>query len=272
MSSDEKNTNPWWLAVVVAVITAIIGPIIVFWVTQPNAAQSQVVTATPNQIATTTLPSPTAAQVCAIPSLEGMELSAAEELIRQLGLRPVKSAEYNSEIANGLIVFQDPSAGTKLDPCTGDILITVSLGTIPSPTPQPLPSATAEIFLVDQLQIQSNGVVVSSNSNLTQGVKYSLIVQGTYRYDTGEPGEFADAQYREDDNDNWTILNNQFLINGASLQANVADFNNHRYVYHVVGSGEKIIFQIFDLNEDGNPAYADNDGFLQVQIYAGTVP
>lgn len=116
---------------------------------------------------------------------------------------------------------------------------------------------------LDQILIPADGTVVESTVNLENNVRYSIIVTGTYRYDVGEPGEFADAQYREDDNDQWTIRWNSVEFDGIRLTANVFDLDNHTYTFHVTGTGQPMTFRIYD--DPGT--YGDNEGSLTATIY-----
>jgi hypothetical protein len=94
-------------------------------------------------------------------------------------------------------------------------------------------------------------------------VSYSIKVTGTYRYDVGEPGEFADAQYREDDNNRWTIRWNSVEFNGIRLSAYNTSFNeNHTYTFFVSGTGQPMTFRIYD----GPGTYGDNVGNLMATI------
>ena len=108
--------------------------------------------------------------------------------------------------------------------------------------------------------IPANGAVVESNVDLLEGIEYEIVIEGVYRYDSGEPGEFADAQYREDDNNRWTIRFNSVELDGVRLTADIFDLENHRYVFHVVGKGQPMTFRIYDSR------HSDNDGSLTATI------
>lgn len=71
---------------------------------------------------------------CMIPSLVEKNQAEVEGLITSLGLAIIKTVQYN-DFANGIVISQDPQAGTKLEPCQGNIIITVSLGSTPTPAP-----------------------------------------------------------------------------------------------------------------------------------------
>ncbi len=105
---------------------------------------------------------------------------------------------------------------------------------------------------------------MQSNIVLDKYVRYAIVVTGIYRYDVGEPGEFADAQYREDDNNLWTIRWNSVEFNGIGLPANIFDLENHTYTFYVTGQGSPMTFRMYD---EPN-TYGDNQGELIATIYA----
>jgi hypothetical protein len=122
--------------------------------------------------------------------------------------------------------------------------------------------------LVEQLTIPSDGTVIESVNSLALDTPYLIVITGTYRYDVGEPGEFADAQYREDDNDRWTIRWNSVEFDGVGLPATNSNLENHTYRYYVTGRDRRIKFRIYDLPEE----YGDNEGSLAVMIYSLSSP
>jgi hypothetical protein len=116
---------------------------------------------------------------------------------------------------------------------------------------------------LDQITIPANGNIVESNIFLEAHIRYTIVVTGLYRYDIGEPGEYADAQYREDDNDQWTIRFNSVEFDGNRLSASKSDLGNHTYIFYVTGQGQQMTFRIYD--EPGS--YSDNDGYLTATLY-----
>jgi hypothetical protein len=129
---------------------------------------------------------------------------------------------------------------------------------------------SAPVFgaLIESLQIPSDGSTVYTSSVLQSGRLFDVVVSGLYRYDVGEPGEFADAQYREDDNNRYTIRFNSVEFDGVRLNANLFDLPNHTYTYYWTGDGSTLAFRIYD--EPGG--YGDNAGFLQADIHDNAVP
>jgi len=101
-------------------------------------------------ISTTT----TSPDACVVPELTNLDQGAAENAITQLGLQPVRSTQYNSEVKAGIVTGQEPPSGTMLKPCKGEIIITISLGPTPSPTLTP-DTPAANIAPEGRVQVSS---------------------------------------------------------------------------------------------------------------------
>ena len=84
----------------------------------------------------TNQPSLTPIQTCIVPHIEGLDQKAAELALSQLGLRIVRTTQFNTAIPANIVISQDPPSGTRLSPCQGDVVTVLSLG--PTPTPAPL--------------------------------------------------------------------------------------------------------------------------------------
>lgn len=121
----------------------------------------------------------------------------------------------------------------------------------------------SDLAPIESITIPASGEVVTTQEVLNGNLRYTLIVEGTYRYDTGEPGEFADAQYREDDNDHFSIRWNSVEINGAAPAADTHDLLNHRYSYFIVGNSQSLQLRIVDESD----SYGDNAGELVATLY-----
>jgi hypothetical protein len=112
---------------------------------------------------------PTTESVCQVPNLVGLEQAAAEGMIVGLGLQPVKSTQYDSSIADGVVISQDPPAGTRLEPCQGDVVIVIN--TVPESTRAPSeptatsPSSTLTEGLVMYYPFNGNTNDESGNGN-----------------------------------------------------------------------------------------------------------
>jgi hypothetical protein len=86
----------------------------------------------------------TPTEVCEIPSTVGLSQAAAENMLIELGLRPILSSQYGSNTTTGVVISQNPSAGSRMQPCSGDVTIVVSLGPVPTPTPTYVPTDTPQ--------------------------------------------------------------------------------------------------------------------------------
>ena len=101
------------------------------------------VTLMPTAVAIIADPQPqaTLVPVCIMPDLIGLTETGAENSVVNLGLRVVKTNEYNTEVGFGLVISQEPAARTRREPCHGEALFVVSLGP-PSVADAPPPAAT----------------------------------------------------------------------------------------------------------------------------------
>ena len=79
---------------------------------------------------------------CLVPDVVGRDQAAAEGSLVGVGLQPVKSNEYNDLVAAGAVISQEAPAGTTLEPCQGDVVVVVSLGSVPVPTQTQGPTET----------------------------------------------------------------------------------------------------------------------------------
>lgn len=100
--------------------------------------------ATPAEVAQAPALGFTPADVCEVPDVVGLDQTAAEGMLVELGLQPVRSNRYDPGIAVGAVISQDPPTGTRMEPCQGDVTIVVSLGPMPGPSPTPAPTNTPE--------------------------------------------------------------------------------------------------------------------------------
>lgn len=78
--------------------------------------------------------------VCRVPQLVGLRWDIAENLVRRLALQPVIDVQYATSSDANLVISQEPPSGTRLEPCEGDVFLTVNLGATPVPL---TPSATS---------------------------------------------------------------------------------------------------------------------------------
>ena len=65
---------------------------------------------------------------CIVPDLIGQSEAVARQSLTELGLTPVETKQQSDGFQAGFVIRTDPPASTELDPCAGDVVITVSLG------------------------------------------------------------------------------------------------------------------------------------------------
>jgi hypothetical protein len=89
--------------------------------------------------ATVTVAPTLATQVCLVPNVVGMDKAKASEILMKIGLQPVEKYREDSTAPKDAIITQEPAADTRLKPCSGDIIIVVSIGAPPKPIDTPIP-------------------------------------------------------------------------------------------------------------------------------------
>jgi uncharacterized protein YaiE (UPF0345 family) len=135
--------------------------------------------------------------VCLVPDVVGQSQEAAESKISGSGLQMVSSSEFDLDVAEGSVISQDPAAGTRLEPCAGDVVIVVSLGpepgsaapeteptaaeptAIPSPTPNPyLFSDDFERGIKPEWGLTGSGFSSTNGKLVVNGSADSAIIGG----------------------------------------------------------------------------------------------
>lgn len=81
---------------------------------------------------------------CKIPSVVGLDQAAATNMLSRLGLQPILTNQYDPSTTIGTVISQNPPAGSRMQPCDGDVTIIVSLGSPPTQTPTPTPTNTPQ--------------------------------------------------------------------------------------------------------------------------------
>ncbi len=84
----------------------------------------------------------TPAEICEVPDVVGLDQAAAERMLTELELQPVRSNQYAPNVIAGAVISQDPPAGSRMKPCHGNVTIVISLGPLPTPSPTYLPTNT----------------------------------------------------------------------------------------------------------------------------------
>jgi hypothetical protein len=80
--------------------------------------------------------------ICKVPDVAGLDQAAAEGMLVELGLQPIRSNQYDPNVKAGAVIRQDPIAGSLIKPCDAGITILISLGPAPTPSPTPMPTNT----------------------------------------------------------------------------------------------------------------------------------
>lgn len=81
---------------------------------------------------------------CKVPNVEGLNYNDAQEILLEIGLQPIRSIEYDSKVDRGFILLQDPSEGSLIRPCSGNVTLVMSFGALPTSTPSASPASTAK--------------------------------------------------------------------------------------------------------------------------------
>jgi hypothetical protein len=165
-----------------------------------------------------------------------------------------------------LVQLSWKSAGTVLRAWTTPIRITTRVGGLArnvSPRESGYAVYRPADTLLEQLEIPADGMVVETAHVLEEGIVYRLVISGLYRYDEGERGEFADAQYRENDRDEYAIRYDSVEFDGQRLEAVAAESDRiaHTFTFYVAGRGAPLALNIRDDN------YRDNEGSLTAALY-----
>ncbi|MBV5347206.1 PASTA domain-containing protein [bacterium] len=92
---------------------------------------------------------------CVVPNTINLDSSAAEKMLLELGLQPIISNEYSSNVNSGLIISQSPVAGSLIKPCGNDILLVISLGATPTLTPTSIPVITPSPTQISQPKLST---------------------------------------------------------------------------------------------------------------------
>jgi hypothetical protein len=81
------------------------------------------------------------------------------------------------------------------------------------------------------VQIPADGTVVTT-ATLTEGVRYTITITGTFIYDEGENGTKADAQYFEDDDYKWQPRD-WVVIDGVVRRSDAANPEKNKYGFNI---------------------------------------
>ncbi len=118
--------------------------------------------------------------------------------------------------------------------------------------------------LVETIYLPADGTIQSSMPLQSQAV-YDFVVEGIFRYDTGAD-KFADAQYRQNDNQEWEISYNAVEFDGLRRAADASNVDNHAHTYRLMGNGNPVSLRIYD------NIYDDNTGSLLARVFLISTP
>jgi len=119
---------------------------------------------------------------------------------------------------------------------------------------------------LERITLASDGRSTVTRTSLENGQFYTVVVSGMFNYDVRRAESWADAQssyYRQQQG--W-VTNYWLSIDGQKVIAQVADAQQHRYIFYVQGNNRPIKLRIEERRETD---YLDNAGQLEVVIYQG---
>jgi uncharacterized repeat protein (TIGR01451 family) len=104
---------------------------------------------------------------------------------------------------------------------------------------------------------------------LEKDCEYKIVITGVFQFKVGTDWGYADAQYRMGAGHKYTQRFNSIEFDGARVDADVSDVENHTYTFYRIGRGKNLRFSIFDCYTTGERGgYDDNAGSLKIEIYA----
>ncbi|MCS6882239.1 MAG: Stk1 family PASTA domain-containing Ser/Thr kinase [Oscillochloridaceae bacterium] len=136
------------LGLILLISTGAVGQLFAGWGGGGNGGS---VIATPTPTPETGTPTPTPQVTVVVPDLSNYSGEAADQLLRQASLQPVRREAHNAEVAIGLVISQDVPAGSLLPPGS-PVTYTVSLGPqlVELPNVTRIPAAIARDRLTAQ--------------------------------------------------------------------------------------------------------------------------
>lgn len=152
------DTSPSWKRnALIAADIFLVGIVVLWLVTWAYSLQESLLLGPSGEIAgyldATSTPTPiqisegfTPQAVCLVPDVVELDQSVAEDMLVALGLQPVLTIRQDLSLAKGAVITQDPAGNTRLAPCQGEVILTISMGPPPAPTVQsatPTLTATA---------------------------------------------------------------------------------------------------------------------------------
>lgn len=164
VSATSKGSGlQLWLDPYLLGLAAAIGAIVVVWTVlffshrgSETGVDTGVLTQAPTvrvEVARAASPTATAAPpsaACVVPQFVGTETAAATAAAAKLGLTVVRGTENSDSVPIGVVVRQQPAAGERLAPCSGELTLVSSSGPQPTPPPPPTPQGVSgQLFVVN---------------------------------------------------------------------------------------------------------------------------
>ena len=126
---------------------------------------------TPSPTPETGTPTPTPQVTVVVPDLSNYSGEAADQLLRQVSLQPVRREAHNAEIAIGLVIGQDVPAGSLLPPGS-PVTYTVSLG----PQLIELPNVTRIPGVIARDRLTAQGLRVEVREEPSREVDAGFVI------------------------------------------------------------------------------------------------
>lgn len=238
-----------------------------------------VVTSTPEPTVIASV-TPTFSLVCDVPDTIGMEASDAIDRLKAIGLQPIIKSEPNESFVFGVVFDQSITPGI-LEPCSGEIELTVSSGksatiaptptrtpsSVPSPTqvptntpvsgtPTPLPSEP-EVLFFDDFSFPPKVEYTPSHSsmNYTQDEKMGLTMERGEWFWLIVPDLSVESNYYIQAQITYVAGHDCFVDMGFALGS--ATGNHHRFL---LVSDSECGSDGVAFYENGTPLFKNNMG------------
>ena len=163
--------------------------------------------------------------------------------------------------------------GTKSGYTTASVAVTVAAGkttiadlrlaplTITDTVPTVVPSPRYRLLETVRIDSRNSSPTVSQMT-LDYGTLYTVVITGVYS-SIGDGTNVKDAQSTFDAKTGKWTLHQLMLIDEQQATADRRNQEKREYIFYVTGKGKPITFRIYDTY------YADNQGWLEAQIYLG---
>jgi serine/threonine-protein kinase len=156
------------LGLIFVISTGALGQLFAGWGGGSNGGGAIVTPTTPPETGT---PTPTPRVTVVVPDLSNYSGEAADQLLRQVSLQPVRREAHNAEIAIGLVIGQEVPAGSLLPPGS-PVTYTVSLG----PQLIELPNVTRIPGVIARDRLTAQGLRVEVREEPSREVDAGFVI------------------------------------------------------------------------------------------------